>query len=87
MPAMMEAATRSWAGVRKPPKNEPAVDDVLKLPRAPLWGFVDSAEHGLAARRRLANAGDWARGRGWGFSERGGGVRHRVRGEGREPRA
>ena len=39
MPAMYDLATRIRAGVRKPPKNEPAGDGARKAPSALLWGF------------------------------------------------
>src|SRR5215204_5994468 len=35
----VDGATSSWAGVRKPPRKEPAGDGARKVPRTRLWGF------------------------------------------------
>ena len=40
MPAVKDRATWAVAGVRKPPKNEPAGDCAGNVPRTRLWGFV-----------------------------------------------
>jgi hypothetical protein len=39
MPAVNDRAKWAVAGVRKPPRNEPAGDGARKVPRARLWGF------------------------------------------------